>query len=340
MAITRFALANPSADTDTLLYTATRNSVSSVIATNKDTSSATVRVWAVPQGATLESEYAYLAYDAVIPPSNSLETFRFSFNSQDALYVRASSSNISFYLNGIYESTGNSFITVSSTAPSNPTIGDVWVNDTNDSVYFWDGTIWVNVQSQAQSYVQDEPPTQPAEGSIWLDSNSTANATDSTFPTVIYSGTEPTGLGISDAGTLWTDANDNMLYVWDGTEFISVSSAGGGTFYTSWVKTAVGGETSLSGNDDNSLALSYTVGFEQLYLNGVLLIRDDDYTATDGTTITGLTALATNDVVQIISFTTSELVDTYTQAEVDALIAAAGAPADDLQPILANRMFG
>lgn len=224
MAITRFALANPSADTDTLLYTATRNSVSSVIATNKDTSSATVRIWAVPQGATLESEYAYLAYDAVIPPSNSLETFRFSFNSQDALYVRASSPNISFYLNGIYESNGNQYVTVSSSAPSNPTIGDVWVNTGNDSVYFWNGTIWVNVQSQAQSYVQDEPPVSPAEGSIWLDSNSTANAVDGAFPNVIYSGTEPTGLGTGDAGALWVDAASDIVYVWDGTVFIMTGS--------------------------------------------------------------------------------------------------------------------
>ena len=339
MAITRFALSNPDANTDTLIYTADRQSVSSVIATNKSVNDVTMRVWVVPQGATTESEYAYLSYDAIIPPQNSLETFRFSFTSQDQLYVRASSAEVSFYLNGIYESVGNQFVTVSSTAPSSPTIGDVWVNDTNDSVYFWDSTIWVNVQSQAQSYVQDEPPSLPAEGSIWLDSNSTANAVDGGYPTVIYTASEPTGLDITDTGTLWTDANDNSLYVWDGTAFISISSSSL-NFYTSWVKTAAGGETTLSGNDDNSLSLSYTVGFEQLYLNGVLLIRGDDYIATDGTTITGLTELGINDVVQIISFTTSELANTYTQAQVDALLAAAGAPADDLQPILANRMYG
>ena len=220
MAITRFALANPSADTNTLLYTADRNSVSSVIATNKGNTIATVRIWVVPQGATAESQYAYLSYDAVVPISNSLETFRFSFNSQDALYVRSSSADVSFYLNGIYESTGNQYVTVSSSAPSNPTIGDVWINDSNDNVYFWDGTIWVNVQSQAQSYVQDEPPTQPAEGSIWLDSNSTANAVDGAYPNVVYSATEPTGLGVSDTGTLWIDNATNEFYVWDGSTFI------------------------------------------------------------------------------------------------------------------------
>jgi hypothetical protein len=220
MAITRFALSNPDANTDTLIYTADRQSVSSVIATNKSVNDVTMRVWVVPQGATTESEYAYLSYDAIIPPQNSLETFRFSFTSQDKLYVRASSAEVSFYLNGIYESVGNQFVTVSSTAPSSPTIGDVWVNDTNDSVYFWDGTIWVNVQSQAQSYVQDEPPSLPAEGSIWLDSNSTANAVDGGYPTVIYTASEPTGLDITDTGTVWIDSGTNEFYVWDGSAFI------------------------------------------------------------------------------------------------------------------------
>jgi hypothetical protein len=60
-----------------------------------------------------------------------------------------------------------------------------------------------------------------------------------------------------------------------------------------------GGETSLSGYDNASQALSYTPGQEQVYLNGILLVRGDDYTATNGTSITGLTALAASDFVQI-----------------------------------------
>ena len=66
-----------------------------------------------------------------------------------------------------------------------------------------------------------------------------------------------------------------------------------------WRKTAAGGETSLSGYDNASQALSYTPGQEQVYLNGILLVRGDDYTATNGTSITGLTALTSGDFVQI-----------------------------------------
>jgi hypothetical protein len=66
-----------------------------------------------------------------------------------------------------------------------------------------------------------------------------------------------------------------------------------------WRKTMSGAETSLSGYDNASQALSYTPGQEQVYLNGILLVRGDDYTATNGTTITGLSALAASDFVQV-----------------------------------------
>jgi hypothetical protein len=82
-----------------------------------------------------------------------------------------------------------------------------------------------------------------------------------------------------------------------------------------WTKTAAGGETSLSGNDDNAVSLSYTSGTEQVYLNGVLLVRGQDYTATNGTTITGLTALAASDVAEVVTFNPSNIITT------DAVIA-------------------
>ena len=66
-----------------------------------------------------------------------------------------------------------------------------------------------------------------------------------------------------------------------------------------WVKTASGGETSLSGNDDNSQALSYTIGQELVFINGVLQKRGADYTANTGNSIIGLSALTANDIVSV-----------------------------------------
>jgi hypothetical protein len=68
---------------------------------------------------------------------------------------------------------------------------------------------------------------------------------------------------------------------------------------TTWVKTAAGGETSLSGNSDSSTTLAYTPGQEQLFINGVLQVRGSDYTATNGTSITGISALIAGDVATV-----------------------------------------
>jgi hypothetical protein len=68
-----------------------------------------------------------------------------------------------------------------------------------------------------------------------------------------------------------------------------------------WKYTSVGGETTLSGLDDNGNTLSYQLGTEQLHLNGLLLVRGVDYIATTGSSITGLTALIASDVIDIVS---------------------------------------
>jgi hypothetical protein len=70
---------------------------------------------------------------------------------------------------------------------------------------------------------------------------------------------------------------------------------------TTWRKAASGGETSLTGTDDFSTTLAYTVGQEQVFINGVLLERGVDYTATTGSSITGLTALVASDIATVIS---------------------------------------
>jgi hypothetical protein len=89
-----------------------------------------------------------------------------------------------------------------------------------------------------------------------------------------------------------------------------------------WRKTAAGGETSLSGYDNASQALSYTPGQEQVYLNGILLVRGDDYTATNGTSITGLTALAAGDFVQINCYNNFSVASVPTTSLVGSITSA------------------
>ena len=97
---------------------------------------------------------------------------------------------------------------------------------------------------------------------------------------------------------------------------------------TTWRKAAAGGETSLSGTDDFSTTLAYTVGQEQVFINGVLLERGVDYTATTGSSITGLTALVASDIATVISvgsFNVANAIPLSTVTTKGDLIAATGA---------------
>ena len=69
-----------------------------------------------------------------------------------------------------------------------------------------------------------------------------------------------------------------------------------------WRYTAVGAETTLTGIDNAGVQLAYFPGQEQVFLNGVMLVRGTDYTATNGTSITGLAALTASDYVQVTTY--------------------------------------
>jgi hypothetical protein len=108
--------------------------------------------------------------------------------------------------------------------------------------------------------------------------------------------------------------------IWLDTDAVAVSQQS-----MRWTKTPSGGTTVLSGASDSSITLSYSVGQEQVYANGVLLIRGSDYTASDGTSITLASASVAGDVFEVISIIPLTLVDTYTQTQAnDAFVKTVG----------------
>ena len=56
----------------------------------------------------------------------------------------------------------------------------------------------------------------------------------------------------------------------------------------------------MTGTDDGTTVLAYTPGYEEVFLNGVLLSRTNDYTATTGTSVVLSAATVTGDIVEII----------------------------------------
>ena len=116
-------------------------------------------------------------------------------------------------------------------------------------------------------------------------------------------------------GAIYWNSVTNAMYAWTGTEWGSISSTA--DIYR-FRFNASGGETSVSGADANGLTLAYIPGKEQVYLNGVMLARTSDYTASNGTSITSLAALTSGDILEIITFTAFELADAIARSVFDA----------------------
>lgn len=92
-------------------------------------------------------------------------------------------------------------------------------------------------------------------------------------------------------------------------------------FRQRFIFTATGGETSLSGADDNSQTLTFTDGeYVDVKLNGVQLIAGTDYNTTTANTIGGLAALTASDVVDITVY------DVFSVANLSSYFTAARVP--------------
>lgn len=101
--------------------------------------------------------------------------------------------------------------------------------------------------------------------------------------------------------------------------WIDASSASVATMVT--YEYVANGSTTLSGNDANGVPLTYTVGAVIVIHNGSALRPGDEFTATNGSSVT-IPTLVTGDEVQIIALGNFLVADTYTIAQTNALLAA------------------
>jgi hypothetical protein len=106
------------------------------------------------------------------------------------------------------------------------------------------------------------------------------------------------------------------------------------TLGTRWSKAPSAGTTSLSGLDDNSVSLVYSVGYEAVYRNGVLLSRTNDYTATNGTTVTLIDATIAGDIIEIFANQLVPLSDAISKGQFTAKAALLSATAASTPAVL------
>lgn len=125
-------------------------------------------------------------------------------------------------------------------------------------------------------------------------------ATDGAVGYKVFAGnTTPTGQNVGD---IWID-----------------QTTGNGIQLVRWRKTIASAASTLSGLDDNNLTLTYTAGNEQVYINGTLITRGQDYTATNGTSISLTQAVEVGDTVEIFGNPLFSVTDTYTQAQAQSV---------------------
>ena len=117
---------------------------------------------------------------------------------------------------------------------------------------------------------------------------------------IVEVGSNPSTLSVNSAYSFPTsDGSNGQILQTNGSgtlSFASAASSGVVVFKYS----ISGNTTSITGADDDNNTLSYDIGSEQVFLNGVLLADGgDDYTANNQSTITLTQNAISGDVVQV-----------------------------------------
>jgi hypothetical protein len=71
-----------------------------------------------------------------------------------------------------------------------------------------------------------------------------------------------------------------------------------------------------------SIVGGYQIGYVDVFLNGVLLVPNTDYTATDGLTVVLTSAAAADDAFQALSYQPVAIADVYTTTQTNTLLDA------------------
>ena len=149
----------------------------------------------------------------------------------------------------------------------------------------------------------------PAAPTATTGTNSTQIATTAFVKTEISNSVQPGAVYQTSApsspavGQIWIDSDEDVT-----------------TFDSNIIRrkaiTATAGQTVFTAD------LPFIDGFEQIFMNGLLLVKTTDYATSGGNTVTLTSAAAASDIIEIVSVTGANSVNTYTQAEVNALLAA------------------
>ena len=191
-----------------------------------------------------------------------------------------------------YDSNLQSFVTTFTLPTTDGTSGQALLTDAAGNITFGD---------------VDALPTQTGNSGYYLTTDGTNpswdNLTDDpTFTgTVTISGTEAIKVPVGTTAQRPTPVQGMIRYnttdtVFEGYDGSAWGSIGAQYVYTRTNATATAAQTTFSA--------TYTVGYVDVYLNGVKLINTTDFTATNGTSVVLTSGAAAGDLVEIIAFET------------------------------------
>ena len=115
---------------------------------------------------------------------------------------------------------------------------------------------------------------------------------------VIRSATQPPS---PIEGDFWYNTSDNSVSYWDGTAWSSVAAE---AEHTRTIITATEGQTTFP--------VTYTIGYAEVFLNGVKLIIGTDFTADDGTSVVLTSGASAGDNFEMMSYQTFEVANALT----------------------------
>ena len=131
---------------------------------------------------------------------------------------------------------------------------------------------------------------------------------------IVEVGSIPASLTINGAYSFPTsDGSSGQVLKTDGSGTLTFQNesggGGGGATLTIFKYTVSSNTTVFTGNDDDNQSLTYTVGSEQVFLNGVKLVdAGTDYTATNANTITLAQNAISGDVLEVVAVSAADLV--------------------------------
>ena len=201
--------------------------------------------------------------------------------------------------------------------PSSPTISQVYTDATSGFSYEWDGTVWRSYSPSSNSQIK-----------VIDDISGSFNSVTQSFPlttsgfalSVVNNASLRISLGgvIQSPGVDYSVSGTNIVFTTAPESSLSFSGislgpaipvdyANNGNVYTRNTFIATASQTTFT------VTGTYTVGYLDVYQNGVRLSAGTDYTATSGTTFVLTTPANLNDEIESIGYNVASIVTTTGQ---------------------------